>query len=120
MQVDGSIRLEDGMIIKGGCKLLFEDKNLTLLWPHIINHEVTISYNDIEAIYYSHDYSKIKIIYNASQKIGFESFSFLLKKALLSEYIQNIFKQNDIQFTRFNSNRNGSNKLSDTLKFWYF
>lgn len=119
----GSIRTGDGMICKGGCYLIFEEKCITVKWPTIISYHEDIGYMDILTIFHSKNYSKIKIVYlknGQKESIVFLSSPILMKKELLSDFVQTKLKYYGLSLVEYSLTSHGFSKIFEWMRFWVF
>lgn len=119
----GSIRTGDGMICKGGCYLTFGENFITVKWPAIISYHEDINYMDILSIFRSQNYSKIKIVYlknGQKESIVFVSSPILIKKELLSDFVQNKLKYYNLRLIEYSLGSRGFSKIVEWIRFWIF
>ena len=126
--LDGSIRTGDGITVRGFCKLIFDEYFLLIKWPSIVGYEEKVFYTDLETIYHSRFYGRVKIVYykkDKQERIKQESIVFLStcseqKQFFLSSEVQNKIKQYSIDFIEYSIRNKSYSNIVERIKFWRY
>lgn len=112
-----SVCFGDGCVISSG-KIDFDNHKISVDIPFVMKFE--IYYCDIERIYLSKNYAKVRIEYSLNKKVSFFSSSYLHKRVYAENDFKKIAEEYGIILSVPEFTGNKAERIAASSKFWYF